>query len=109
MLILFKPWSDPGDLIHDINAPNIEGTCEEAFENMICQSPQTRRYLANMQALHECKDSCDNHFQACQLNRKSRPNGHQDDRGDACDDFMFGNPDEIGDKILEHLNDTESC
>ena len=34
--------------------------------------------------------------------------GHQQcNREDICNDFTFGNPDEIGDEILEHLDQME--
>jgi len=56
----------------------------------------------------ECKDSRDDHFQACQRDHKSGAMSGRGGRADLCDDFMFGSPDEIGDEILEHLNETES-
>jgi hypothetical protein len=108
MLILFKLWSAPSDLIKGMNAVNMEVALEGAFENMVRKLPQTQRYLENMQALHDCKDSRDDHFQARQSNRKNRVSSQQGNKDDICDDFMLGDPDEIGNKILEHLNDTES-
>lgn len=108
MLILFKPWSTPNDLIQGINVVNMEAALKTAFENMVQDLPQTRKYLNNMQALHDCKDNRDDHFQARQSNRRNRVSKQQGDRDDICDDFMLGDPDEIGNEILEHLNDTES-
>ena len=108
MLILFKPWSSPSDLIDGTDAINIELALKTAFDTMVASSPSTLRYLNNMQALHECKDSRDDHFQSRQQHRKSGTSARHSDRDDVADDFVFGNPDEIGNEILEHLNDTES-
>ena len=85
----------------------MEVTLETAFKNMVHELPQTERYLDNMQALHDCKDSHDDHFQARQLNRRNRVNTQPYKKDDLCDDFMLGDSDEIGNDILEHLNDTE--
>lgn len=108
MLILFKPWSSPSGLIDRTEAINIEVALKTAFDTMVDSSSNTLRYLDNMQALHECKDSCDDHFQSHQQHRKGGASAQCIDRDDIADDFVFGNPDEIGDEILEHLNDTES-
>ena len=107
MLMLFKPWSNPRDLISGIHALNIEDALKTAFENMTQEFPKIRMLLTNMQALHECKDSCDDHFLACQSSHKNNVGHQQHNREDICNDFMFGNPDEIGDEILEHLNQIE--
>jgi len=52
MLILFKPWSDPSDLIQNGNATDVECALKEAFNEMVQAHPQVAKYLANMQALH---------------------------------------------------------
>ena len=72
MLILFKPWSTPSNLIHGTGATDVELALKAAFDDMVQSSPQTEKYLMNMQALHECKDSCDDHFHACQQNQKTK-------------------------------------
>ena len=107
MLILFKLWSNPRDLISGIHAPNVEDALKTAFENMAQEFPKIRMLLANMQALHKCKDSCDDHFLARQSSQKSNVSHQQCNREDICDDFTIGNPDEIDDEILEHLNQME--
>ncbi|KIK33913.1 hypothetical protein CY34DRAFT_64754, partial [Suillus luteus UH-Slu-Lm8-n1] len=57
MLILFKAWTTPGDL---------RGTFESwaaAFEDFLIHcSADTIWIMKNMQILHECRDSRDDHF-----------------------------------------------
>jgi hypothetical protein len=111
MLILFKPWCSPSDLIDVTEEKNIETALKNSFNTMVEKSPSLQKYLANMQALHECKDSRDDHFQS-RANERQRKTGmtcQQNDREEISDDFVFGNPDDIGDEILEHLNDTDNA
>ncbi len=66
MLLLFKPWRDSMDLKgnHD--------TWEEAFNvfKVFCDS-RLARIMENMQQLHECKDSRDDHYQNRRLRRRT--------------------------------------
>ncbi|KIK53153.1 hypothetical protein GYMLUDRAFT_146703, partial [Collybiopsis luxurians FD-317 M1] len=57
MLIFFKPWRSPSDLRED------NQSWSQAFEAFIktqCDV-QTRKIINNMQLLHECRDSRDDH------------------------------------------------
>lgn len=59
MLILFKPWRRPGDLIGQY------ATWEAAFEQFKQTpeyTPRINEILDNMQVFHECRDSRDDHF-----------------------------------------------
>ncbi|KAJ3843074.1 hypothetical protein F5878DRAFT_507423, partial [Lentinula raphanica] len=57
MLILFKPWRTPSTL----RCPS--QTWSEAFDDFLQNaSPNVLKILTNMQILHECKDSRDDHF-----------------------------------------------
>lgn len=57
MLILFKPWR----VINDLKKPT--QTWEEAYsEHLPKFSPQHRAVIENIQKLHECKDSRDEHY-----------------------------------------------
>ncbi|KAJ3761500.1 hypothetical protein EV360DRAFT_37618, partial [Lentinula raphanica] len=58
MLILFKPWRSHNDLCRS-GQPWSEAFAEFHQE---C-SPLTQKYMDNMQVLHECKDSRDDHFE----------------------------------------------
>lgn len=77
MLILFKPWSDPSDLVHSSDSIDIKCVLRTAFENMVHASPHVAKYLDNMQALHECKDSRDDHFQSRQQKRSHNTDTHE--------------------------------
>ncbi|KAG1795867.1 hypothetical protein EV424DRAFT_1334383, partial [Suillus variegatus] len=57
MLILFKPWTTVLDLRSTFS------TWSDAFEDFVktC-SPAKLWIMKNMQILHECKDSRDDHF-----------------------------------------------
>ncbi|KAF8240572.1 hypothetical protein L208DRAFT_1110414, partial [Tricholoma matsutake] len=58
MLILFKPWR----FAFDLRTP--QDSWETAFDNFrastLC-SDEVKQMMDNMQLLHECKDSHDNH------------------------------------------------
>lgn len=63
MLILFKPWKDPRELKAD------EEDWISAFRRFqVDCAPRVSRIMENMQLLHECKDSRDDHF----TNRRNR-------------------------------------
>ncbi|KAG1887029.1 hypothetical protein F4604DRAFT_1533382, partial [Suillus subluteus] len=57
MLILFKPWSTIDDLRGAFQ------TWSDAFEDFVDNcAPNKLFVMKNMQILHECKDSRDDHF-----------------------------------------------
>ncbi|KAK0452805.1 uncharacterized protein EV420DRAFT_1273617, partial [Desarmillaria tabescens] len=57
MLIFFKPWYSATDL-------RTKGeTWSAAFKIFFNNNPRWQQHLDNMQILHECRDSRDNHFE----------------------------------------------
>ena len=57
MLIFFKPWRHAQDLRSE------NETWSDAFEIFLTNClPETAKIIENMQLLHECKDSHDDHF-----------------------------------------------
>ncbi|KAG1752314.1 uncharacterized protein EDB91DRAFT_1045077, partial [Suillus paluster] len=57
MLILFSPWSAPKDLM------NTYSSWSDAFEHFMRECPPKFQYIMkNMQILHECQDSRDDHY-----------------------------------------------
>jgi hypothetical protein len=99
MLIFFKPWRHAGDL------RNRNETWSNAFETFIRMCPsKTTKIIENMQILHECKDSRDDHF----VNRRCHTRNHilQNSDGQTYsqineDDFSGENESE--NLILQHL------
>ena len=102
MLILFKPWQTISDLKH------VNETWVDAFHSFkqTC-SVHILHILDNMQILHECKDSRDDHF----ANRRHRHNlkGISSDiiSHTHHDDNFFG--DSTDEEILTHLDSIDSC
>lgn len=105
MLILFKPWYNVSDLCP------AEHTWSEAFTAFsdICD-PSLKRVIDNMQILHECKDSCDDHFAKMSSLRRSEMNcvlpGHLDKAVDVEDNFLAEEGQDQA--ILEHLEAIDS-
>ena len=98
MLIFFKPWRHAQDLRSE------NETWSDAFENFIESClPETTKIIENMQLLHECKDSRDDHF----ANRRSgiRNRANQILNGQSCSrsEDDFGRDNDSEDLILEHL------
>ncbi|KAJ7056296.1 hypothetical protein C8F01DRAFT_993126, partial [Mycena amicta] len=57
MLILFKPWRNARDL------RNQGQSWEDTFKAFLSSSSESVKYkMDNMQILHECRDSRDDHF-----------------------------------------------
>lgn len=57
MLILFKPWRNLAQLKEEFS------TWEEAFQSFNdAASPRVLKIMENMQRLHECRDSRDDHY-----------------------------------------------
>ena len=57
MLILFKPWNTPQDLI--LTHENFEA----AFQTFLHENEKWEALLKNMQLLNECRDHRDDHFE----------------------------------------------
>jgi len=105
MLTLFKPWFYPLDLIDNVTSSNIADALANSFSAMLAEHPKVGQKLDNMQSLHKCKDSRDDHFQERQNERKRasqhQTNNQQTTGNSNADDFFFGDPNDIGDEILE--------
>jgi hypothetical protein len=111
MLILFKPWCNPFDLIENAVSIDISTALANSFDKMISDHPDIAQKLNNIQALHDCKDSRDDHFQDRQNERKkqSQLNFAQPTEKNHNDDLFFADPNDIGDEILDHIESSESC
>ena len=101
MLILFKPWRDARDL-------RSEGqSWEDAFKTFLLScSEEVKFKMDNMQILHECRDSRDDHFaEKRYLNRKAVNDvrRHQRINGEDIDDFLGEDVNE--EMILDHLEE----
>ena len=104
MLILFKPWRHADDL------RLLGQSWEDAFKDFVATCPiRIKKLLDNIQLLHECKDSAQDHFiQRRNSNRVRRQLSDEivnSSRHDTNDDFGPVNP-EI---ILDHLQSISDC
>lgn len=106
MLILFKPWRSIADLRQSDTQAWAEAL--EIFLG-ICD-PFSKERMRNMQVLHECKDSRDDHF--ARRSKENWQNGikrgmnNERGRGLANPDDFVGKPDESS-AILDHLESIE--
>ncbi|KAF6758386.1 hypothetical protein DFP72DRAFT_1006126, partial [Ephemerocybe angulata] len=100
MLILFKPWRDAADLRKQGQS------WVEAFDEFAqtCDLFSKSR-MDNMQVLHECKDSRDDHFARRSKEKWCRGFAKDTGRQTTRDDF-FGETDELS-AILDHLEDID--
>jgi hypothetical protein len=97
MLILFKPWRTVSDLRCSTQS------WEEAFNKFITLCPiEYKLKMDNMQALHECRDSRDDHF-AQRRNRASRSDRPSQGRGYTHEDDDFVGIDCDSIDVLNHL------
>jgi hypothetical protein len=91
---------------------NIEEALASSFSAMLTNYPDIEHKLNNMQSLHECKDSRDDHFLERQNERKrasqNQTNNKETIGNSKNDDFFFGDPNDIGDEILEHIESSEA-
>ncbi|KAJ7194624.1 hypothetical protein C8J57DRAFT_1108526 [Mycena rebaudengoi] len=68
MLIFFKPWRHAQDL----KGPHL--SWEQAFDEFIAACPQSvLSKMNNIQILHECRDSRDDHFAERRVNACEMP------------------------------------
>lgn len=66
MLVLFKPWRNPADLLQKFS------TWDEAFKSFTKGCSSHHMYvMENMQLLHECRDSRDDHFEQRRNRRRA--------------------------------------
>ena len=104
MLILFKPWYHAKDL-----RENGEHW-SDGFMRFMCTCPkQFKKIMDNMQILHECRDSRDDHFADCQNQnriRSRRAPGEFTGSRNADDDFDGEDDEDV--LILEHLQSIDS-
>ena len=105
MLILFKPWRRASDL------RSAGQSWESSFEEFTVEcSIRYRKIMDNMQILHECRDSRDDHFAQRLGGCRSLANRLSQEitgRRDASDDF--GGEDDDEGLILEHLESIGAC
>ncbi len=96
ILILLKPWRTAKDLIAEHN------DFRTAFEAFIDENERWKNVLDNMQLLHECRDSRDDHFESRSRERKLAT-GHDESNTMETDDFEVSQPDSINGDLLNHL------
>ncbi|KAJ7216330.1 hypothetical protein GGX14DRAFT_358907 [Mycena pura] len=87
MLIFFKPWRRASDL-RNKGQPWVETF--EQFSSTCSTSESVRNKMENMQMIHECRDSRDDHFtQRRYLARQAQKDARRAKRGHAesADDF----------------------
>lgn len=97
MLIFFKPWRHAKDLRRQ-NQP-----WHEAFQEFLEVCPRRfTKVMDNMQILHECRDSRDDHFADRRNRGRSRAGRISQEymsRSGVADDFGYGDEEDV----LEHL------
>jgi len=105
MLILFKPWRHSSDL-------RVAGqTWQDSFESFLDHCPpRFKTIMDNMQILHECRDSRDDHYALRRSKGQPRSTrASQELMGirNTSDDF-YGDDDDEG-RILDHLESISTC
>jgi len=99
MLIFFKPWRHAQDLRCE------NESWSDAFEIFLRScSPETAKIIENMQLLHECKDSRDDHFtnRRSHMHNRSSQNFNGQSWSRLSEDD-FGRDNDSEGLILEHL------
>jgi hypothetical protein len=103
MLILFKPWRCVTDLRRD--GQSWESAFEEFSSSM---EVRLKNVIDNIQILHECRDSRDDHFaerlRSLQNKSKGTISDMHETRNDSDFEYCIQDTD-----ILEHLQAIESC
>jgi hypothetical protein len=104
MLILFKPWRSVSDL-----KKGTQSWTEVFDEFRHTCSPAITYILNNMQILHECKDSRDDHFANRRLRHKLAGISTEIISQSHCphEDDIF--TDDTDNDILTHLESMDSC
>lgn len=100
MLILFKPWRNACDL------RNPNQSWADAFNGFLSQcSEKHRAVINNMQMLHECKDSRDDHFirRGSQRRDRSRRVSREMMGDNPVDDDLGMAPEEEEQVLLDHV------
>ena len=100
MLIMFKPWRHARDL------RKTNESWSSAFQTFIKNCTlHYKKIMDNMQILHECRDSRDDHFSKRRNHNKNRAQQLPQtlSRTRENDDDDFGNDDDTEEAILEHL------
>jgi DNA replication protein DnaC len=100
MLILFKPWTSPNDLL------NQHTNFKLAFETFLQNIDNFYKWqplLYNMQLLHECQDSRDDHFQKCSQSCLNIACNKEETQYLETDDFNSNDPQTINEMLLNHL------
>ncbi len=96
MLILFRPWSSSHDLREEGQS------WEEAFKQFAdAAAPSVLKVLDNMQILHECRDSRDDHYAARQA-RMANVSPYGFGLGSRVEDD-FGGDGDTEEALLHHL------
>jgi len=104
MLMFFKPWTVPQDLKGN------HANYATAFQHHFPGGSRWYKIMDNMQILHECRDSRDDHFESRSRARQT----HVADetaraRGVEGDDFGQGISEDISLEILDHLHSLDEC
>lgn len=100
MLIFFKPWRHASDL------RLVDQTWEDSFTQFCETCPQNvKKFMNNMQLLHECRDSSQDHF-GSQHNQTQTNHTNSNYRQHETDDDFGPVDSEI---ILEHLQSISNC
>ena len=89
---------------------SIEDALASSFSALVGQFPNITQKLDNMQSLHDCKDSRDDHFQERQNQHKHFSQNVANDiqLQNNQRDFFLGDPNDLGEEILEHIESSEA-
>ncbi|KAK0229810.1 hypothetical protein EDD85DRAFT_956905 [Armillaria nabsnona] len=99
MLLLFKLWSHANDLQAD---GQLWVDAFDVFQKSC--SAQILKTMNNMQILHECRDSRDDHFAERRAHNHEVPRGHYRNQHDSDD---FNDEENTQEAILEHMRSLE--
>lgn len=105
MLVLFKPWRSALDLRTSNEQP-----WEEAFNEFSAVCPESiREIMDNMQILHECRDSRDDHFTGRRIRPKNRCNRvpQNMDNREYEDDGIYAEEEDERGLVLRHIEEVE--
>ena len=100
MLLLLKPWCYPEHLMGNFTS------FELAFQAFQKDNPQWTTLLDNMQLLHECRDSRDDHFE--NRSRLPIPQMSSSSTREEDDDFPTYDSTSINHELLDHLQSIDN-